>query len=136
MWLDTYFVVLFFCFNDTATAVIYTLSLRDALLISRTVYEFDDTYVAPRHGFTGAPEYYEKSKALRYLYAVRVPTLLIHAHDDPWVPVAPYLGQDWSRNPALCMLLPRRGGHVGFHGRGHHTSWHDRCAAQFFNRFR
>ena len=109
---------------------------RAALAQARTVYDFDDTYVAPRHGFTGAPEYYEKSKALRYLYAVRVPTLLIHAHDDPWVPVAPYLGQDWSRNPALCMLLPRRGGHVGFHGRGHHTSWHDRCAAQFFNRFR
>lgn len=110
-------------------------SERAALAAARTVFEFDDTYVAPRHGFAGAPEYYENSMALRYLDAVRVPTLLIHAHDDPWVPVAPYLDHDWSRNPALRVLLPRRGGHVGFHGRGHDPSWHDRCAAQFFSGF-
>ena len=108
---------------------------RAALAAARTIFEFDDTYVAPRHGFSGAPHYYECSMALRYLDAVRVPTLLIHAHDDPWVPVAPYLSHDWSRNPALRVLLPRRGGHVGFHGRGHDASWHDRCAARFFSEF-
>jgi predicted alpha/beta-fold hydrolase len=108
---------------------------RAALAAARSVYEFDDTYVAPRHGFSGAPEYYENSMALRYLDGVRVPILLIHAHDDPWVPVAPYLAHDWSRNPALHVLLARRGGHVGFHGRGHDASWHDRCAAQFFSGF-
>ena len=73
--------------------------------------------------------------ALRFLDAVRAPILLIHAHDDPWVPVAPYLDHDWSRNPALRVLLPRRGGHVGFHARGHDASWHDRCAARFFADF-
>jgi predicted alpha/beta-fold hydrolase len=100
----------------------------------RRIVEFDDRLTAPRNGFTGATEYYAKNSAAQFLDAITVPTLLIHAIDDPWVPADPYLARDWRRNPRLLPLLPRRGGHVGFHGRGSAVPWHDRCIVQFFAR--
>ena len=105
---------------------------RAAMARSRTVYEFDDIFLAPRHGFEGADHYYEETGATRFLGAVSIPTLVIHARDDPWIPAAAYSANDWSRNEMLTPLLPRAGGHVGFHAPGHEASWHDRCAAAFF----
>ncbi len=100
----------------------------------RSLFEFDDGFLAPQFGYPGAEAYYEDAKALNYLGRVRVPTLLIHARNDPWIPVAPYLSHDWSDNPALSVLLPRSGGHVGFHdGHEDQAGWHDRCAARFFD---
>ena len=100
----------------------------------RSLFEFDDGFLAPQFGYPGAEAYYEDAKALNYLDRVKVPTLLIHARNDPWIPVAPYLSHDWSGNPALSVLLPRSGGHVGFHdGREEEATWHDRCAGRFFD---
>ncbi len=98
----------------------------------RTVFEFDDRFLAPRYGFEGAMHYYSECAAGRYLDSLRTPTLLIHARNDPWIPAAPYLARDWSNNLNLTVLLPCAGGHVGFHDAGHDVSWHDRCAADFF----
>ena len=61
-----------------------------------------------------------------------MPTLLVHALDDPWVPGAAYESFDWRANPRLRPLLSPRGGHVGFHGRGGSETWHDRAIAAFF----
>ncbi len=105
---------------------------RTAMQQARTVFEFDDRFLAPRHGFDGAMHYYTECAAGRFLDAVRVPTLVVHAQNDPWIPAGPYLAHDWSRNSCLTPLLPRTGGHVGFHDAGHDVSWHDRCAADFF----
>lgn len=105
---------------------------RKAMEQARSVFEFDDRFLAPRHGFDGAMHYYAECAAGRFLEAVRVPTLIVHAQNDPWIPAAPYLAYDWSRNARLTPLLPRTGGHVGFHDAGHDVSWHDRCAADFF----
>lgn len=109
-----------------------TAAQRAALEAARTVYEFDDQFLAPQHGFASADEYYERTGAGRFLDRVPVPLLVIHACNDPWIPAAPYLEYDWSRNEKLTALLPLAGGHVGFHDPGHSVSWHDRCAAQFF----
>ncbi len=103
---------------------------RDAVEAARTVYEFDDGFVAPRHGFGGADHYYAACAALGFLDAVPVPTLMIHAQDDPWVPAAAYLDYDWRANPRLTALISRGGGHCGFHDRG--GTWHDRAMAVFF----
>ncbi len=105
---------------------------RTAMEKARSVFEFDDRFLAPRYGFEGAAHYYAESKAERFLEAVPLPTLVIHARNDPWIPAAAYLDYDWSRNTKLTPLLPRAGGHVGFHDAGHQASWHDRCAADFF----
>jgi predicted alpha/beta-fold hydrolase len=63
-----------------------------------------------------------------------VPTLVIHARNDPWIPAAAYADFDWSANPRLLPLLPRGGGHLGFHGLGSRVAWHDRCVALFVER--
>jgi predicted alpha/beta-fold hydrolase len=99
-----------------------------------SVYEFDDRLVAPRNGFTGADDYYGRCSAKNFLTEIRVPTLIIHARNDPWIPVDPYLTFDWTFSPRLTPLLPRGGGHVGFHGLGSRVPWHDRCIGLFVER--
>ncbi|MGH6942394.1 YheT family hydrolase [Hypericibacter sp.] len=106
--------------------------LRAVLSTIRTILEFDDRIVAPINGFMGAEDYYARSAAYPLLPQIAVPALVIHARNDPWIPATPYLQFDWKRNPKLLALLPRGGGHVGFHGIGHEVSWHDRCAVSFF----
>ncbi len=106
---------------------------RRTISAARSVRAFDDGFVAPRHGFAGADDYYAKCSAAPYLARIATPTLVIHAADDPWIPAVSYHGQDWS-NPALSLLVPRSGGHVGFHGSGSVIPWHDRCAECFLKR--
>jgi hypothetical protein len=99
---------------------------------TRSLYEFDDRVVAPRNGFVNADDYYARCSASGFLGGIRIPTLLIHALDDPWIPAELYTRLDWSKHPALTPLLPRGGGHVGFHARDAEAAWHDRAAQQFF----
>ncbi len=99
-----------------------------------SIYDFDERIVAPANGFAGAEDYYAKCSAKPLLGAVRVPTLVIHARNDPWIPAASYLAVNWQDNPRLVPLLPRGGGHVGFHGLGSRTAWHDRCIGLFVER--
>jgi predicted alpha/beta-fold hydrolase len=109
-----------------------TGSERQVLLSLRSVYEFDERWVAPRNGFRGADDYYERCSAIRFLPAIAVPALIIHALDDPWIPGTTYRDVDWAANQNLTPLLPEQGGHVGFHGRGTLLPWHDRCLEIFF----
>lgn len=104
---------------------------RRAVEGARTVYAFDDGFVAPHHGFGNAERYYAACAARNFLGAVRVPTLLIHARDDPWVPAAAYLDHDWQATPSLTPALLPHGGHCGFHHADGGT-WHDRAIAHFF----
>lgn len=105
---------------------------RQALAKARTIYELDNRVVAPCGGFSGADQYYAECMALDFLDDISVPTLIMHAADDPWTPISSHRGRDWSRNAALTPLFPDSGGHVGFHGRGSAISWHDRCMGAFF----
>ena len=106
-----------------------TRAERQAIADAGTVYAFDDRFVAPRNGFASADDYYAQSAAQRYLAGIRVPTLLLHAANDPWIPVAAYRRFDWSATPHLRPVIAPGGGHVGFHGRGSPVPWHDRCIA-------
>jgi predicted alpha/beta-fold hydrolase len=100
----------------------------------RTIWDFDDKVVAPRNGFAGVEDYYARCSAGPRLKGIAVPTLLVHALDDPWIPGALYTDYDWAANPNLTPLLPRGGGHVGFHGAGSRVAWHDRAIVAFFAR--
>lgn len=95
----------------------------------RTTLAFDEVVVAPPNGFAGAADYYDRCSAVRHMGGIRNPTLVIHALDDPWIPAEVYTGFPWASNPALEPLLPRSGGHVGFHD--HAGAWHDRCLLRF-----
>jgi predicted alpha/beta-fold hydrolase len=97
-----------------------------------TIYEFDDRVVAPGNGFASAQEYYRQCSAARYLAEISVPTLVIHALDDPWIPASAYLDVSWEDNPNLTPLLCERGGHVGFHDAA--GTWHNRMAERFIAR--
>jgi predicted alpha/beta-fold hydrolase len=108
-----------------------TTKERLAIAKARTVWQFDDSFTAPRNGFSGAADYYDRSSCWPFLEAIDVPTLLIYALDDPLVPRSSYLDFEWRRNQHLVPLLSRHGGHVGFRGLDRRIAWHDRCAAQF-----
>lgn len=101
-----------------------------AVRLSRTIYGLDDAVVGPLNGFAGADDYYERCAAKNFLAAIKVPTLIIHGSDDPWVPAVMYRRVDWAVNDKLLPVITPGGGHVGFHGRG--GRWHDSAIVQFF----
>ena len=101
--------------NCTTARAELTARERAAILAAASVYEFDHTFTGPRNGYRDADQFYEANAAKRFLDGVRTPTLLVHALDDPFVPAAPYHLIDWKRLPHLTPLLPRSGGHLGFH---------------------
>lgn len=109
---------------------------REARLLAkaaaaRTILEYDDQFIAPAHGMSGAAEYYRIHSAEAYVENIRTPTLLIHARNDPWVPVAAYHKRRWLADGAVSLLIADDGGHVGFHGKGHKVPWQDRVAAKY-----
>lgn len=106
--------------------------LRRILAAVRTIREFDERVQAPANGFRGADDYYAQSSAVRYMPEIRVPTLVLHARNDPWIGPAAYDGFDWRRNRNLTLLMPDRGGHVGFHAADSAVPWHCRCIGRFF----
>ena len=104
---------------------------RAAIKSARTIYAFDDGFVAPRNGFAGADDYYVRTAGARMAGDIKVPTLMIHARDDPWIPPGPYDAL-MRRAPAnIRIVLTDGGGHVGFHGQGHAETWHDRLIYEF-----
>lgn len=100
---------------------------------ARTFREFDDAATAPLHGFRDAEDYYRRSSSGAFLPAIRVPTLLMHAHDDPFLP-GRYLPHGViAANPWLRAVITDRGGHVGFVEGPPHAPrfWVERQAARF-----
>jgi predicted alpha/beta-fold hydrolase len=98
-----------------------------ALSRIRSLVQFDDHYVAPAFGFTDARDYYAKASALPYLSRIRVPTLIIHAQDDPFIPYTPLekalnpqrqsdapSDVQTTDNENVLLVAPPRGGHVAF----------------------
>ena len=83
---------------------------------ARTLYDFDDAVTAPIHGFTGAHDYYHRSSSMQFLAGITVPTLLLSARDDPFLPpqVIDAVQMVAEANPHLVTEVHARGGHVGF----------------------
>jgi hypothetical protein len=84
------------------------------LRVVRTIKEFDDRFTAPAHGFADADDYYRRASSLPVIDRIRIPTLIIHAEDDPFIPFAPLRDPAIANNPYLLLLAPERGGHVAF----------------------
>jgi predicted alpha/beta-fold hydrolase len=91
----------------------------------RSVREVDDRITAPSFGFGDAANYYRTQSALRYLDAVRVPALLIHAKDDTLAPCESCDSEAARRNPFIELRVTEHGGHLGFLGRKPHRFWLD-----------
>jgi predicted alpha/beta-fold hydrolase len=80
----------------------------------RTIEQFDDRFVAPAFGFTGVDDYYARASSRPYIGRIRIPTLIIHAKDDPFVPFTPLTDPTISANPFVMVLMTEKGGHVAF----------------------
>ena len=86
---------------------------REALLAARDLYEFDNLFTAPLHGFRDTADYWARASAKPVLQRIRVPALALNARNDPFVPAASLPGpQDTSASVVLWQ--PPQGGHVGF----------------------
>jgi len=92
--------------------------VKDALTTElervRNVREFDDAITAPFCGFKNAADYYQRSSAMHCLAAIRVPTLMAAAQDDPFVPFAIFQAAAIRENPNIGLVAPRYGGHCAF----------------------
>jgi uncharacterized protein len=80
----------------------------------RTIRQYDQAYIAPAFGFRDVDDYYAKASSLPYIKRIRIPTLIIHAQDDPFVPFEPLRDPSIAGNPHVLLLAPERGGHVAF----------------------
>jgi uncharacterized protein len=85
----------------------------DRLRASRNLYEFDNAYTAPVHGFRNTEDYWDRASGKPWLAGVRVPHLVLNALNDPFVPAASLPGAaEVSR--FVQLEHPREGGHIGF----------------------
>lgn len=80
---------------------------------ARTFAEFDDAVTAPLHGFSGKDEYYDRCSSIDFLTAIRRPTLIINALDDPFMTPAAIPGEQ-GLSEDVRIELSAAGGHVGF----------------------
>jgi predicted alpha/beta-fold hydrolase len=100
----------------------------------RTVRDFDEAYTAPHFGFRDAADYYYRASALRVVKAIRVPTLILAAEDDPFVPAETFLDPEVTGNPAVRTIVSRHGGHCAFlspSASGEDGYWAERAIVSF-----
>jgi predicted alpha/beta-fold hydrolase len=88
---------------------------RDRLLAARDLYEFDNVFTAPLHGFRDTDDYWRRASAKPHLARIRIPALVLNARNDPFVPATslPHIQQV---GPCVTLWQPAHGGHVGFAG--------------------
>ncbi|MFX7894999.1 hypothetical protein ABTK48_19985, partial [Acinetobacter baumannii] len=58
----------------------------DALRRATTLYEFDNLFTAPLHGFRNTEDYWARAAAKPHLHRIRIPALVLNARNDPFVP--------------------------------------------------
>jgi len=86
---------------------------RASLVAARDLYEFDNLFTAPLHGFQGTDDYWSRASAKPVLHRIRVPALALNARNDPFVP-ANSLPTAREAGTHVTLWQPTQGGHVGF----------------------
>jgi predicted alpha/beta-fold hydrolase len=145
--------------NDAGIKVNVSKDERLRIRRSNTLYQFDRDFFARFSGFNDREHYYSKASAVSYARNVEKPTLVIHAANDPFVPIEPcgYLpGRHFDLRPGnrnyprisatngtdkLLVITTSDGGHVGFWPRRRifsraNPAWHDMVAGDFFDAVR
>ena len=98
-----------------------------------SIREFDERYTAPHHGFAGASDYYHRASAMRVIDRVAIPSLIVTAEDDPFVPPQPFRDPKVAGNPWITTVITANGGHCGFIGEanGDDGYWAERVVVDF-----
>ncbi|MFN6406996.1 MAG: YheT family hydrolase [Limnohabitans sp.] len=86
---------------------------KDAMLNAKDLYEFDNVFTAPLHGFKNTLDYWAKASAKPLMQAIHLPALVLNAKNDPFVP-ASSLPQHKDVSRSVTLWQPEQGGHVGF----------------------
>lgn len=86
---------------------------RQRVLAARSMREFDDVVTAPLHGFRSYSDYWERASSRPSLPGIRVPTLLLNAQNDPFLPPSA-LPREHEVSRWVARDFPREGGHCGF----------------------
>lgn len=94
------------------------------------LWEFDDHYTGPIHGFNDAGDYYARCSAINFLHRISIPTLLINAHNDPFLSELCYPDPEKIDNPLVETIYPDYGGHCGF-SMGNGNYWTEKIAVEF-----
>src|SRR5713101_209949 len=99
----------------------------------RTVREFDDVMTARYCGFRDAADYYARSSAARVVGAIRVPTLVVTAQDDPFVPYEGFSAPALTETTHITLAAPKHGGHCAFisRQRGDERFWAEARVMEF-----
>ena len=109
---------------------LYDLSRLEQI---RNLREFDAEFTARAGGFESVDDYYHRASSLRVIANIRMPTLIIHAEDDPFIPVEPLRDRVFSENPYILMITTERGGHVAFiSANPEDRFWAENRAIEFF----
>lgn len=99
----------------------------------RTLRDWDNLVTAPRSGYCDAADYYERASALRLVTEIHVPTLILVAQDDTFVPLASFRHPSLSRNPHIELVASAHGGHCAFISRraGEERHWAEARIVEF-----
>ena len=87
---------------------------RDRLRHVRSIRDFDEFVMTPYCGFHGADDYYARAGAARVLHRIAVPTLVVHAMDDPFIRMTASTRAALQHNPHITLVEPAHGGHCAF----------------------
>ena len=91
----------------------------------RSLHSIDNAVTAPSFGFGTADNYYATQSSKRFLAAIRVPTLLLQAEDDTFIPFAMFRDPVIAANPHIQLVATKHGGHLGFLSNRGHRFWLD-----------
>ena len=98
----------------------------------KTIWQFDEEVTAPSFGFADAADYYRQSSSAAFIGDIRIPTLVLHAQDDPFIPFRAFDVDAFGKNPWISLLAPPHGGHVAFLGRSGSWFWGQQQAMRYF----
>jgi predicted alpha/beta-fold hydrolase len=105
----------------------------EAMRRARTLHDFDDAVTAPLHGFSSADDYWTRASAKPVLGRIGLPTLLLNARNDPFMPDTAFPHPE-EVSPFVLCEFPEQGGHVGFVGAPFpgNVDWLPRRVTEFF----
>jgi predicted alpha/beta-fold hydrolase len=99
----------------------------------RSIREFDNKIVARYWGFRDADDYYDRVASARVVDRIAVPTLILHAQDDPFIRLTPQTRSKLLANPHIAFVETRHGGHCAYLSRdpGNETHWAEATVMRF-----
>jgi hypothetical protein len=102
----------------------------------RSIRDFDEQITARYCGFAGAQDYYDRASSSNVLDSIALPTLVVHAQDDPFIRVLPDTRQKLLSNPHITYVETASGGHCAFlaEPNGYDGRWAERLAVRFIMR--